>query len=210
LGSSRPRKEGRRRVIDSRGIWCPPAPLTDLFKAWREAKIGDLIELRATEPGIERDVREWAAKSGNRLVVCSQDDGFVKLVVRIMRKGKRVLEESAYKKSLDDPDETKETPKARLQLVNLGDFPLGLRTLQPSWRWSADMRPLAGTKLCETRHMGYVVSGRMGFEMDDGTKLEVGPGEAFDVLPGHDAWTVGSEPVVFLDLIGGVERAPTE
>ncbi|HVP22349.1 MAG TPA: sulfurtransferase TusA family protein [Conexivisphaerales archaeon] len=201
------RKEGRHKVVDSRGIWCPPTPLTDLFNAWREAKIGDLIELRATEPSIEKDVRDWAAKSGNRLVICSQEKGFVRIVVRITRKGRRILEESAYKKSLSDPDQTKETPKAKLQLVTLGDFPLGLRTLQPGWRWSVDMKPMAGTALCETRHMGFVLSGRMAFEMDDGTKLEVTEGVAFDVFPGHDAWTVGSEPVVFLDLIGAVQAA---
>jgi hypothetical protein len=54
----------------------------------------------------------------------------------------------------------------------------------------------------EARHVGYVVSGRMGFAMDDGVRLEVGPRDAFDVKPGQDAWTVGKEPVVFIDLIG--------
>ncbi len=203
-------REGKRRVIDSRGAWCPPTPLTDLFRAWRESKIGDLIELRATEPGVEADVRDWASKSGNRLVLCSQEEGFVRLVVRITRKGKRILEESASKKGFDEPDETKETSKSRLQLVSLGGFDMGLRTLQPGWRWSIDMKSLAGTALCETRHIGYVISGRMGFEMDDGTTLEVSQGEAFDVYPGHDAWTVGREPVVFLDLIGAVGRANSD
>jgi mannose-6-phosphate isomerase-like protein (cupin superfamily) len=47
----------------------------------------------------------------------------------------------------------------------------------------------------------------MGFSMSDGKKLDVGPGDAFDVPPGHDAWTVGEAPVVFIDLIGAAEHA---
>ena len=210
LVDERERKGTRRTIIDSRGVWCPPTPLTDLFKAWREARIGDLIELRATEPGVEKDVRDWAAKSGNRLVLCSQEKDYVKVVVRITRKGKRILEESASKKSFSEPDETKETPKAQLRMVRLGGFSMGLRTLEAGWRWSSDIKPLAGTPLCETRHIGYVLSGSMGFRMDDGTELEVNAGDAFDVYPGHDAWTVGPEPVVFLDLIGAVENSRSD
>jgi uncharacterized cupin superfamily protein len=66
------------------------------------------------------------------------------------------------------------------------------------------MKPIAKTETCETRHMGYVVSGQMAFAMDDGTKLEVGPGDAFDVHAGHDAWVVGKDSFVFVDLIGAV------
>jgi hypothetical protein len=56
------------------------------------------------------------------------------------------------------------------------------------------------------RHIGYMISGRLGFVMNDGMKIEVGPGEAFDVRAGHDTWTIGMVPAVFLDLIGAVER----
>jgi len=83
---------------------------------------------------------------------------------------------------------------------------VGLRTLEPGWRWSTDMKSMAKTETCEVRHVGYVLSGRMGFLMDDGMKLEVGPGDVFDVHPGHETWTIGETPVVFIDLIGAVER----
>ncbi|MDA4124987.1 MAG: cupin domain-containing protein [Thaumarchaeota archaeon] len=108
---------------------------------------------------------------------------------------------SAAKKSIRDPDEVKETPKGKLQLVSIGGFTLGLRTLQPGWRWSTSMKPIAKTQSCKIRHVGYVISGRMAFSMDDGTKLEVEPGDVFDVHSGHDAWIVGAEPSVFVDLI---------
>jgi TusA-related sulfurtransferase len=197
----------RHYVVDSRGIWCPPTPLTDLFKAYRMANIGDEIELRATEPNIESDVRAWAKKSGNQVIEVSREKEYVKLVVRVSRKGKRIAKLAASKKNVNEPDERKETLRALLQLVTIGDFTLGLRTLEPGWRWSTMMKPIAKTETCETRHMGYVVSGRMGFAMNDGTRMEVGPGDVFDVLPGHDAWTVGEEPIVFIDLIGAVEYA---
>jgi hypothetical protein len=101
-----------------------------------------------------------------------------------------------------EPDETKTAPRMKLQIATVGGFTFGLRTLEPGWKWSESVKPIAKTQLCEVRHVGYVVSGRMGFAMNDGVELEVGPGDAFDVQPGHDAWTVGREPVVFIDLIG--------
>jgi len=194
-------------IVDSRGIWCPPTPMTDLYRAWRRADLGDLIELRATEPGIESDVRAWAKKSGNKLIEVAQTRGYTKLVVRITKRGKEVAEMSAVKTNLSEPDETKVTPKGKLQLVTMGDFTFGLRTLEPGWKWTTSMKPIAKTDNCEVRHVGYIISGRMGFLMDDGTELEVGPGDAFDVQPGHDAWTVGDTPVVFVDMIGAVDQS---
>ncbi len=180
----------------------------DLFKAWREAKIGDEIELWATEPTIESDVKAWAKKSGNQIVEVVPEKDYVKVLVRVTRKGKKRIEAmSASKKNFSEPDESREMVKGRLQLVNLGGFTFGLRTLQPGWKWSTSMKPVAKTDSCEVRHMGYVISGRMGFAMDDGTKLEVSAGDAFDVHPGHDAWTIGKAAVVFIDLVGAVEYA---
>ncbi len=193
--------KSRRRIIDSRGTWCPPTPLTDLFKAWRDADIGDEIELWATEPGVEKDVRAWVLKSGNRLIEVVRKGDDLKIVVRVTRKGKQTEWISASKKSMDEPDDVKETPKGMLKLVNIGGFTLGLRTLQPGWKWSISMKPIAKTMSCKVRHVGYVISGRMAFLMDDGAGLEVGPGDAFDVHSGHDAWTLGEEPFVFVDLI---------
>jgi TusA-related sulfurtransferase len=198
-------KSRRRLIIDSRGIWCPPTPLTALFKAWRTASFGDELELWATEPTIENDVRTWAKKSGNRVVEAAQEEGYMRIVVRITRRGRMQVEESASKKNLGEPDEWKSFPKGSLQIVTMGGFTFGLRTFQPGWRWTADMKPIAKTESCMIRHMGYVISGRMAFAMDDGTRLEVGAGDAFNVHPGHDTWTMGEDPVVFIDLISAVE-----
>ncbi|MDV3277066.1 MAG: sulfurtransferase TusA family protein [Nitrososphaerales archaeon] len=197
-------QQSPRILVDSRGIWCPPTPLTDLFKAWRQGNIGDEIELLATEPNTEADVRAWAKKSGNRIIEVEQKKDYVRVVVKVTRKGKSMLKLAASRRSFSEPDETKETPKGRLQLVTIGGFTLGLRSLQPGWKWSTSMKPIAKTETCEIRHMGYVLSGQMAFSMDDGTVLEVGAGDVFDVQAGHDAWTVGKDPFVFVDLIGAV------
>jgi TusA-related sulfurtransferase/mannose-6-phosphate isomerase-like protein (cupin superfamily) len=203
-------KQKRHTIIDSRGVWCPPTPLMALFKEWRRASFGDELEVWATEPTIESDIRAWAKKSGNRVIEVVKEEGYLKVVVRITRRGRMQVEESASKKNFGEPDEWKAFPKGGLQIVTLSGFTFGLRTLQRGWRWSTDMKPLAKTASCMTQHMGFVVSGRMAFAMDDGSQLDVGPGDAFEVHPGHDAWTVGEEPVVFIDLIGAVEYAKKE
>ena len=73
-------------------------------------------------------------------------------------------------------------------------------TFEPGWRWSRDVKPIAGTDSCQTRHLGYTISGRMHITFDDGTEVEIGPGDAFDLPAGHDAYTVGDEPCVMVDV----------
>jgi len=73
-------------------------------------------------------------------------------------------------------------------------------TFEPGWRWSRDVKPIAGTDSCQTHHLGYVISGRMHITMDDGTEVEIAAGDAFDLAPGHDAHTVGDEPCVMIDV----------
>jgi ketosteroid isomerase-like protein len=73
-------------------------------------------------------------------------------------------------------------------------------TFEPGWRWSTDVAPIAGTTSCQTRHLGYVISGQMTVRGDDGTETNLGPGDIFDLPAGHDAWVVGTEPCVMVDV----------
>jgi hypothetical protein len=60
-------------------------------------------------------------------------------------------------------------------------------------------------------HTGYQVSGRLHVVLEDGTEEEIGPGEAYVIPPGHDAWVVGDEPVVSVDMSSAtVERYAKE
>jgi len=71
---------------------------------------------------------------------------------------------------------------------------------EPGWRWSVDVKPLAGTDACQYHHIGVTLSGRLRAQMPDGTELEIGPGDVFEIPPGHDAWVVGDEPWVAVDF----------
>jgi hypothetical protein len=106
-------------------------------------------------------------------------------------------------KRFESPDEVREfKANGRVELVKLDSGPVGRGTFEPGWRWSNDVKPLAGTDSCRVDHIGYVVAGRMKVVMDDGQEVEVGPGDAFHMPPGHDAWTVGDEPCVLIDFGG--------
>ena len=114
-------------------------------------------------------------------------------------------------KNFQNPDETRPfKDKGQAEIVSLGDgtiggATIGRLTLEPGWRWSEHVKPIAGTESCEAPHMAYVVSGRMKIVMDDGTEAEVGPGDAAVIPPGHDAWTLGDEACVMVDF-GGMEN----
>jgi uncharacterized cupin superfamily protein len=100
------------------------------------------------------------------------------------------------KKSFDEPDETRTPDKTQVNVVALGDMKAGRFTMQPGWRWSECVKPVAGTESCQARHVGAVVSGTMHVVHDDGAEAEIGPGDAYVLEPGHDAWVVGDEPFV--------------
>ena len=105
-------------------------------------------------------------------------------------------------KSFAQPDEVREFPHGRAEIVNLGGQPIGRLIFEPGWRWSSDVKPVAGTDLCEAPHFQYHVSGRIGIRMEDGTEFIAGPGDLTSLPRGHDAWVVGDEPVVAVDFYG--------
>jgi class 3 adenylate cyclase len=98
------------------------------------------------------------------------------------------------------PAETRVFPRGRVDVVELGDIVVGRMSYEPGWRWSVDVKPAAGTQRCEYHHLGVTLSGRLRVEMPDGTELEIGPGDVFEIPPGHDAWVVGDEPWVSVDF----------
>ena len=104
------------------------------------------------------------------------------------------------KKSLDSPDETRTFEHGKVGVVSLGDFTASRLVLEPGWKWSESVKPIVGTDSCQVLHTGYHVSGRLLVRMEDGTEQEFGPGDAYVIPPGHDAWVVGDEPVVSVDM----------
>jgi hypothetical protein len=110
--------------------------------------------------------------------------------------------EKLEKKSLSRPEETRTFDKGRVDLVTVGEVTFGRARLQPGWRWSTSVKPIAKTESCEAPHLQYHVSGRLHVRMDDGTEVEFGPGDISQIPPGHDAWVVGPEPVEVIDITG--------
>lgn len=99
-----------------------------------------------------------------------------------------------------EPSDVRTIPRGRIDIVQLDDTVVGRMTYEPGWRWSVDVKPIAGTDTCQYHHLGVSLSGRVRAQMSDGTELEVGPGDIFEIPPGHDAWVVGDEPWVSVDF----------
>jgi mannose-6-phosphate isomerase-like protein (cupin superfamily) len=97
------------------------------------------------------------------------------------------------RKSFDSPDETRAPQKTRVDVVDLGTVKAARFTMEPGWRWSECIKPVAGTDSCQARHVGAVVSGQLHVKHSDGTEFDIGPGDAYLIEPGHDAWVVGNE-----------------
>lgn len=105
------------------------------------------------------------------------------------------------------PDETRQFPNGRVEIVKFAGGEVGRLVLEPGWRWSEHVRPIAGTESCEAPHVQYHVSGRLGIRMDDGTEFVAQPGDLTSLPSGHDAWVVGDEPVVVVDWYGASNYA---
>jgi mannose-6-phosphate isomerase-like protein (cupin superfamily) len=106
------------------------------------------------------------------------------------------------RKNLSQPDEKRGFDKGELELVTVGGVTFGRVTLQPGWKWSTCVKPIAKTESCQAPHLQYHISGRIHVVMDDGSEMDFGPGDVSLLPPGHDAWVVGDEPVVAIDIQG--------
>ena len=114
---------------------------------------------------------------------------------------------STEHKSFASADETRTFEKGMVDLIDVGGGRVGRLTLQPGWRWSEHVKPIAGTDWCEAPHFQYQVSGRIHVVMQDGTEFESVAGDVTVLPSGHDAWVVGDEPVVLIDWHGASNYA---
>jgi class 3 adenylate cyclase len=104
--------------------------------------------------------------------------------------------------SFDRPDEVRTFDHGRIEMVNLGEESIGRQILEPGWKWSEHVKPVAGTESCDFHHLGLIEAGWLHVEMDDGTVMEVGPRAVYEIPPGHDAWVVGDEPCISVNWSG--------
>ena len=106
-----------------------------------------------------------------------------------------------------EPDEVRTFDNGRAEILNTDSGTIGRLVFQPGWRWSTDLKPIAGTDLCEAPHFQYHLSGTLRIRMADGTELDATPGQVTYLPSGHDAWVVGDEPVMVVDWYGASHYA---
>jgi uncharacterized cupin superfamily protein len=99
-------------------------------------------------------------------------------------------------KSFDEADETRTPDKTRVDIVRVDGVQAARFTMEPGWKWSECIRPVAGTETCQAHHIGVVISGIMHVVNADGSEMEAGAGNVYVIEPGHDAWVVGDDTFV--------------
>ncbi|RQW77924.1 MAG: cupin [Geobacter sp.] len=110
-------------------------------------------------------------------------------------------------KHFDQAEEVRTFDHGKLELTTIGGRTVGRATLEPGWRWSTSVKPLAETESCEAPHFQYHVAGTLHIVMDDGTEMDCKAGDVSMLPIGHDAWVVGDEPAVVVDFQGMVDYA---
>jgi hypothetical protein len=106
-------------------------------------------------------------------------------------------------KRFEKPDEVREMPLGRFELVRLGGMTLGRATYQPGWRWSQHVGKALGQERCQVEHVGLVLAGAATAAFADGRVFELRAGDVFYIPPEpHDSWVLGDEPYVSLHFLG--------
>src|SRR5258708_270499 len=106
------------------------------------------------------------------------------------------------KKSFNTPDEIMTPPKTKIEIIKISDKTLMRNTFEPGWKCSKDVKPTANTDSCQIHHVLCGISGQLKAVMGNGTEIDVGPGDVADIPAGHDAWVVGDEPMIGIDVGG--------
>jgi len=100
----------------------------------------------------------------------------------------------AEQKSFTAADETRTFERGALDLLRIGGAEIGRLTLQPGWRWSDHVKPLAGTELCEAPHFQYHVQGVLHVVMADGSEFDAPFGQLGSLLRAAKLAQCGVKP----------------
>jgi quercetin dioxygenase-like cupin family protein len=111
----------------------------------------------------------------------------------------------------ESPDEVREMPLGRFEVVRIGGMTIGRATYEPGWRWSVHVGPTVGTTRCSVAHVGLVLAGTATAAFDDGKVIELHAGELFQIpATPHDSWVVGDRRYVSLHFLGADHYARAE
>ena len=117
------------------------------------------------------------------------------------------VQEKVIIKNFAKPDEVRTFEKGKIELVKVNGTVMGKATLQPGWKWSTHVKPIAKTALCDAPHFQYIVSGQMTLKTESGEEYTVKAGDILKIGAGHDAWVVGNEPMIAVDFQGLADYA---
>ncbi len=105
----------------------------------------------------------------------------------------------ALKKSLDAPDDRLAVGGVAADIVQIGDASISRNVFQPGTHCALGGHVVGGNERaeqsCKAHHTGVLLEGRLHVEMDDGSTLDIGPNDVFDIPPGHDGWVIGDAPM---------------
>jgi mannose-6-phosphate isomerase-like protein (cupin superfamily) len=105
------------------------------------------------------------------------------------------------RKSFEKPDETRSFENGRVDVVHLAGSSAAQATFEPGWKWSTSVKPIAGGDSCQSHHVGYCISGALHVVTDGGEELDIGPGDVYEIKPGHDGWVVGDDTYQALEFV---------
>jgi class 3 adenylate cyclase len=110
------------------------------------------------------------------------------------------------KKSFDAPDESFQVDGLTASIVQVGESSISLNVFEPGAHCALGGRKLVGNRRaeqsCQAHHNGVVLAGLLRVEMDDGSTLDMGPNDVFEIPPGHDGWVVSEEPLRAINWSG--------
>jgi hypothetical protein len=93
--------------------------------------------------------------------------------------------------------------KIKKETVTLQGVAVTRVTFDVGAKWSSDLKEYAGTASCQLPHVALVLSGTLRVVMDDGSQQDFSKNDVMLLPPGHDAWSVGNEPCVFVEFSRG-------
>lgn len=69
------------QVLDCKGLQCP-VPVIKTAQAMKTLESGQVLELLATDPGVEPDMKAWSTRTGNELLGIEKEDNVFHVFLR--------------------------------------------------------------------------------------------------------------------------------
>jgi tRNA 2-thiouridine synthesizing protein A len=73
-----------QKVVDARGTSCP-GPILAAKKGMADVKVGEIMEVLATDSGTEKDLPAWSKKMGHEYLGMVEEPGYLKLFVKKLK-----------------------------------------------------------------------------------------------------------------------------